>query len=208
MGTTTQSLLAMTADDLMTRTVVRLTEEMPLREVAALMHKDQVSGAPVVDRDGRCVGVLSATDFLRLAEKRAGVSNPASPPRPITCPFQASSPNAEDITLCNLPPGVCALQRTRKGPGGEEQLVCTEPHSVPVDWQMVEVEKLPADQVRNFMTPNPVTVRPTTSLRGLARMMIDAHIHRVIVVDEERRPVGIVSSTDVLAAVAYAEDEP
>jgi CBS domain-containing protein len=32
-------------------------------------------------------------------------------------------------------------------------------------------------------------------------MMIDAHIHRVPFLDERGRPVGIVSSTDVLAAV-------
>jgi CBS-domain-containing membrane protein len=37
--------------------------------------------------------------------------------------------------------------------------------------------------------------------------MIDGHIHRIIVVDEERRPIGVVASTDLLAAVAYAEDE-
>jgi CBS domain-containing protein len=34
-------------------------------------------------------------------------------------------------------------------------------------------------------------------------MMLDAHIHRVVVVDKERRPLGVVSSTDVLAAVNY-----
>jgi predicted transcriptional regulator len=35
-------------------------------------------------------------------------------------------------------------------------------------------------------------------------MMMDAHIHRVIVVDSENRPIGVVSSTDILAAVARA----
>jgi CBS-domain-containing membrane protein len=35
-------------------------------------------------------------------------------------------------------------------------------------------------------------------------MKLDADIHRVIVVDKEDRPIGIVSSTDVLAAMAYA----
>jgi predicted transcriptional regulator len=42
-------------------------------------------------------------------------------------------------------------------------------------------------------------------MSDLARMMLDAHIHRVIVVDEQNRPVGVVSSTDILAAVV-AED--
>jgi len=30
--------------------------------------------------------------------------------------------------------------------------------------------------------------------------MLDARIHRLIVVDAEHRPLGVVSSTDVLAA--------
>jgi CBS domain-containing protein len=36
-------------------------------------------------------------------------------------------------------------------------------------------------------------------------MMLDAHMHRIIVVDEQRSPIGIVSSTDILAAIAYAQ---
>jgi CBS domain-containing protein len=67
----------------------------------------------------------------------------------------------------------------------------------------VEVEKVPTDEVRQYMTADVVTVPPGTRIADLARQMLDAHIHRVIVVDEERRPVGVVSSTDILAAVAY-----
>jgi CBS-domain-containing membrane protein len=38
---------------------------------------------------------------------------------------------------------------------------------------------------------------------SLARRMLDASIHRVIVVDEDNHPIGIVSSTDIMAAVAH-----
>jgi len=31
--------------------------------------------------------------------------------------------------------------------------------------------------------------------------MLDAHIHRIIVVDEDQHPVGVISSTDMLAAI-------
>ena len=55
------------------------------------------------------------------------------------------------------------------------------------------------------MTADPVTALPTTQVRELARMMIDAHIHRIIIVDEEKRPVGVVSTTDVLAALASCQ---
>jgi CBS-domain-containing membrane protein len=35
-------------------------------------------------------------------------------------------------------------------------------------------------------------------------MMVDAHIHRLIVLDPTGRPTGVISSIDVLAAVARA----
>jgi CBS domain-containing protein len=54
---------------------------------------------------------------------------------------------------------------------------------------------------------DPVTVPPTKPVRELARMMIDGHIHRIIVVDEQCRPVGMVSSTDILAVMANAPSE-
>jgi CBS domain-containing protein len=91
----------------------------------------------------------------------------------------------------------------QEGAGGQKLITCGQPHCVLADWQVVDVEKTPADDVRHFMTADPVMVGPDTPLRILARLMIDAHVHRVIVVDEARRPVGIVSSTDILAAVAY-----
>ncbi len=208
MRTTMKPLLDLTAADLMSPEVVRLPETMPLREAAQRLLRNQIGGAPVVDSRGECVGVFSATDFLRLAEKRADVTGPASPPLPITCSFQSKQRTADgrEVIRCTLPPGVCPIQLNEAGRRGAESLVCGEPHCVLVNWQIVPLEQLPTDEVRRFMTPDPVTVQPNTSVRVLARMMLDAHIHRLIVVDEERRPVGVISSTDLLSALAYAED--
>jgi CBS-domain-containing membrane protein len=74
------------------------------------------------------------------------------------------------------------------------------------EWQVLEPEKS-SDTVGEFMTADPVTASTDTPIRTLTRMMIDAAIHRVVVVDEAGRPVGIVSSTDVLAAVARCSFE-
>jgi CBS domain-containing membrane protein len=57
------------------------------------------------------------------------------------------------------------------------------------------------------MSIDPVTDQPSKPLRELARMMIDGQIHRVVVLDEQRRLVGIVSSTDILAAMSAAPHE-
>jgi len=35
--------------------------------------------------------------------------------------------------------------------------------------------------------------------------MIDAAVHRIVIVDEERRPVGIASARDLVEALAHSE---
>jgi len=62
----------------------------------------------------------------------------------------------------------------------------------------------PEDCVGEHMTTNLVTADSTTPIRQLTQMMLGADGHLVIVVDDQRRPIGIVSSTDVLAAIASA----
>jgi CBS domain-containing protein len=128
---------------------------MSLTGAARLLARAGVSGAPVVDPEGRCVGVLSANDFVAYADKG---HRAAKRPHPRSCAHSA--------------------------------------------WQVIDFERVPEEEVEQFMTADPATVRPTTPLAELAQMMVDAHIHRLIVVDADDRPVGIVSSTDILAAVA------
>lgn len=53
------------AANIMTRTVVTVGEEMALVEAAALLAEKQISGAPVINRSGKIVGVVSEKDFLR-----------------------------------------------------------------------------------------------------------------------------------------------
>ena len=153
-----KSLLALTAADLMSSPVITIPKEMSLPGAAHMLCRFSISGAPVVDASGRCVGVLSTTDFLSWAEK--------------------------------------GQPRTRPGHGSD----C----SFHTAWQVLDAETLPHDEVGRYMTADPVTVALNTHISDLARMMTDAHIHRVIVVNGQDRPVGIVSSTDILAAVACA----
>jgi len=145
---------ALAARDLMSHEVLTICAQLSLRTAAHLLAQARVSGAPVVDERGVCVGVLSATDFLRMAD------------------YHGPHPGF-----------------------GRGECVCS-------DWQMVVPDELPSGEVGDHMTPDPVTASPGTGVRELARMMLDAHIHRVIVTDPAGRPVGVVSSTDVLAAVA------
>jgi CBS domain-containing protein len=50
--------------DVMTRTVLSVRPETPLKDVAALMVEHGISGVPVVDEQGAVVGVVSEADFV------------------------------------------------------------------------------------------------------------------------------------------------
>lgn len=58
-------LTSLKAVDLMTAPVELVDQEMDLVRAAALLAEKQISGAPVVDREGRIAGVVSEKDFLR-----------------------------------------------------------------------------------------------------------------------------------------------
>jgi CBS domain-containing protein len=158
-------LFDLTARDLMTPAVLTLPEEMRLRAAARLLSRQQVSGAPVVDREGHCVGVLSTTDFMHWAGESAATGEAVG----------------------------------RRHPGFPTY------DALGFEWEMLEPDQLPHDEVREHMTRDPVTVSPGIRIVTMAQLMLDGHIHRLIVVNEERQPIGIVSTTDVLAAIARGE---
>lgn len=147
--------VTLTARDLMTPTVMALPQEMRLGTAARLLRRNQVSGAPIVDQDGRCVGVITATDFLRWAE---GESSGRGSDKPCASPVKP--------------------------------------------WEISDPDEGSEAEVGQFMTRDVVTVSPTTGVVVLARKMLEAHIRRLIVVDDEDRPLGIVSASDILAGIA------
>lgn len=52
--------------------------------------------------------------------------------------------------------------------------------------------------VTSVMTPNPATCRPDTTVRDIARMMVDNDCGEIPVVDESMRPVGVVTDRDIV----------
>jgi len=156
-----KSLLTLCAADIMSRQVVVVPREMSLQGAARMLARAGVTGAPVVDAAGGCIGVLSATDFMHWVEKDRNNGRAALPTK----------------AMCSA-------------------------------WQVPELAGEPACQVEDFMTKDPVLVPARTRFGELARIMLDAHIHRVVVVEAgSQRPIGIVSSTDMLAAITRAEAE-
>lgn len=193
----------LTAGDLMSRDVETISANLPLRDAAAQLVRREIHGAPVVDEAGRCIGVLSVSDLARWASSQGK----SKPQLARACSFQEKhrAPGGRETITCRLAEGVCPLQRLRELPDGKVVLECIEPHSVPLDWQMVELESLPGNTVRDFMTTAIVTADPAATVPELARLMLDRQVHRLIVLDVGCRPVGVVTVNDILQVVAHPE---
>jgi CBS domain-containing protein len=206
MVATTKPFLALTAADLMCRDVTTIPYDVSLHAAADLLFQHRIGGAPVVNAEGRCIGMLSARDIVHWAKEGAkGLDDVPLP----ACPYQVKGRllSGEEAVICTLAEGGCPLQEMRPTLAGGHTAVCLQPHGVVSDWQQV-AEHLPTAGVRHYMTANVVTVGEVTPLAELAQTMIDAHIHRLVVVDAQHRPIGIVSSTDVLAALAASQGRP
>ena len=67
-------------------------------------------------------------------------------------------------------------------------------------------EGLDTRAVHTAMTDTPVSVQPETLLSGAAQEMLRHRVHRLVVLDQRRRLIGIISTMDVLGA--FVEGTP
>lgn len=147
---------APTAKDIMTAEPVCAEPSTTIRQLARLFEENDISGCPVVDQEGKVVGVVSKTDLIRRC-----------------------SEGTADIPPAYLFEVVCEQDSgdgESDGPPIPEPLVC----------------------VQDFMTESAVTVRPSCPVHEVAALMTDKHIHRVVVVDDEDFPIGMITTLDVL----------
>jgi CBS-domain-containing membrane protein len=98
MEVSTDQLSRLSVADLMHRSVVSVSAQVELAHAAAVMVENEISCLPVVDEHGKCVGVLTAHDFVtRFSERNAS-------PRPLA---------GEDVALTHCGPlGSLLLEET------------------------------------------------------------------------------------------------
>jgi CBS domain-containing protein len=70
----------LTAADVMNTQVLAVRPDMTVHELAEFLTENQISGAPVLDRQGRLVGVVSETDIMESESDRAEMVRDRSDP--------------------------------------------------------------------------------------------------------------------------------
>jgi len=177
------AITGVTVRSLMRTDVVGVKPTTTVRELVRTLAEHRIGGAPVLDPDGRLVGIVTTTDLVRLAAEAAEV------------------PLADllgDIAPAGTDPHVDGLMSFLAADawGDSESLA---PLSAPeAEDTTLEYEEY---TVADIMRPARCVVRPDDSLESLARALLGAHVHRAPVVEGERL-VGIVTTFDILRVIA------
>ncbi|NPV64806.1 MAG: CBS domain-containing protein [Methanobacteriaceae archaeon] len=58
----------MKVEDAMQKNVITIKNDMKIEEAARILRENKISGAPVIDKKNRLVGMLSEGDIIRLLE--------------------------------------------------------------------------------------------------------------------------------------------
>jgi CBS domain-containing protein len=141
--------------DVMSHKVIEISANQTMSEAAKAFAQGDISSAPVVDDQGRCIGMLSAADFIKRD----------------------------------------CLQR-----GERDRHETTKRPDDPVTSEST------SDIVGRYMSSAPKSVTADSLVLQAARAMSAEHIHHLPVL-EEQRPIGLVSTMDIVAALINAVDE-
>jgi CBS-domain-containing membrane protein len=71
----------------------------------------------------------------------------------------------------------------------------------------LHIERMEGRNVRGHMSAGVQSIRAETPLLEAARIMCASHLHRLPVLDDDGRPIGVVSSLDLVSAMMNAVDE-
>jgi CBS domain-containing protein len=150
--------MSKTVADWMNRDLLTVTPSTPLSEAVKLLVDRHISGLPVIDDEGKLVGVISESDLMW---REQGVEQP---------PYML------------FLGGIIYFQN-------------------PLTYER-DLHKALGQTVGEVMTPHAVSISADTPLPEAARIMHDRKIHRLPVIDENNHPIGIITESDIVRAIA------
>jgi CBS domain-containing protein len=181
------------AGDLMTRDPVLVHDDITVGELCDLFQEKNINGAPVIDRQGRLVGVVAQDDIIygamghpdrsstQDATRAAGVPGP-EPDSPDRRRSRRVAAVLREQKLHSLPD---AAPRRGETPFWAEERRASDPLRMPVG---------------AIMTSPAISAEESTPVADLCEVMWNLRIHRVPIVNQGKVS-GIVSSMDLCRAI-------
>ena len=186
---------------------VPVYENDPITEAIAHFARG-VHRIAIVDRQGLVKHSLSQTDLARLLVEELK----KSPSKHI------SEKSVKELGLGSFSPLIASENQTvldalkKINENSVSALAIVHPHSGKLagNFSATDLVGLYRNQLPDLLVPlveylnkysekslSPITIRQETSLLEAVQVMNESHIHRVWVIDDDFKPVGVVSMTDV-----------
>jgi CBS domain-containing protein len=156
------------AQDVMTSPATTIGQDAPIEQLIHLLRASHFSGIPVVDAEGVAVGLVSETDVLRALAYTVGPPGSGE----FATTFQRGKKRITTVLLDGL---------------AHEALLAAS-----------ALRQLVHRPVNDLMTPVVQACSVDTPVVEVCEMMMWKEIRRVVVLDEKRRPVGMISSIDLI----------
>jgi len=181
--------------DIMTKNVITCAPTDTLLEMQKLMMKHRISRVVVIDTQKKPVGIVTQKDivnFLLADTSKRGIEEipvkEVMSRNLITAKPTAAIPNIAGTMIKKKISSLVIV-----GDDGKLKGIVTK---ADIGYYLAS-KGAGVNSVRDFMTPNPVTVRPSQSIFLAVPLMSERNISRLVVTDEENRPVGIITLADV-----------
>lgn len=212
--------------EVMTRDPISAGEEDTALAAWEKMLRNNIKALPVVDNLGRVVGVVTHDDFLERAGLHARLAvarqlDEASLDAEMEI-LRASNLSAKDIMskppLVIHPDDPIGLAAERMIKFGVTRLPVVEENGKLVGIvsrldllrQVINIQektsrkpqvRLEGRSVGEVMSPEIPLVGEDAELEGIIASFVRSGEHRVIVIDKERRPVGLISDSDLVGRI-------
>jgi len=174
------------ARDLMTRTPIKVNQDLPIGELCDLLQANNINGAPVVDEQGYLLGVVTQEDIIYGAM--------GSPGAPTTEP--AGDPDGRRPK----PRGKRVMDLLRGRSLSSVPSPTLSPGELPFWADDRRPRERPEVNVAAIMTSPAISADENTPIVDLCRIMWNLRIHRVPIL-KDGKVTGLVSSMDLCRAI-------
>ena len=165
--------------DAMQYSVIGVVPEMTVRELIHVLLENSITGVPVLDPQGKAIGVVSMTDVLQLAGHEVEIPSGQLTWEPV---IEAEEVSGDDDVTRSFSP----VPFTEPRADGVNEAAFDQYH------------------VRDIMTPVAFTLSPADTLETAVGFLLRGRIHRALVA-EAGVLHGIITPFDVLKALDWEQ---
>lgn len=181
--------------DIMTKRVITGTARDSILELQKLMVNHRISRVVVTDTEKKPVGIVTQKDivgFLLTDSSKRGIEEiPAKEVMSKNLVTVKPKAPTSDVAKTMIERRISSLVVVDDE--GKLQGIATKTDMS----QYFASIGAGVYSVHDFMTPNPITIRQSQSIFSAVSLMSGNKISRIVVIDKEKEPVGVITLTDI-----------